>query len=149
MEVKMYKNLKYFSCLLFLLGQAEVSSMDKLPSDASEQKDEKLSQRAVPKHKDDFITEVATSYGLSTDELKEEAINFIDQRTTMMHEKRQHAGLDNPTSIDDLIVVKKADPNTFVDKFNAFLRANGKEGAAKATDFDFNYPMFLVPLDTN
>ncbi len=145
----MYKNLKYFSLLLLLSGQAGASSMDELPGDVGEKKDQKIPQKVIAEPRNDFITEVATSYGLSADELKEEAVNFIDQRTTMMHEKRQHAGFDNPTSIDDLIIVKKADPNTFIDKFNTFLRANGKEGAAKESDFDFNYPMFLAPLDKN
>jgi hypothetical protein len=145
----MYKDVKYYLCLLLLFGQVQVLSMDELQSAVNGQKDEKMSQRVMPESSDAFISEVATSYGLSAEELKEEAINFIGRRTTMMHEKRQHAGLDKPTSIDDLIVVKKADPNTFIDKFNAFLRASGEDKIAKPSDFDFNYPMFLVPLETD
>ena len=135
---------------MLLFGQVQTSSMEEFASASNEQKDGKTSQSIMPeKSSDAFITEVATSYGLSADELKEEAINFIGRRTTMMHERSHHAGLDKPTSIDDLIVVKKADPNTFINKFNAFLRASGENKTVNISDFDFNYPMFLVPLETD
>jgi hypothetical protein len=94
-----------------------------------------------------YIEEVASSYGLSSEALQEEALKFLDKRSASAHDHKQYMGQDQPSSINDLIAVKKSDPDDFIKKFNEFNRMNGKSIEAKASDFNFAYPMFLIPLD--
>lgn len=103
----------------------------------------------VDNNKISYVEKIAASHGISTDALKDKAIDFIEQRAMIMEEVKHHTRVEQPTSINDLILVKKVDPNSFVDKFNEFLRKNNQEASTKENDFDFNYPMFLVPLDNN